>query len=145
MKKILLTALGVTLISALNVNAENVKFTPLNFDDSNSISAPKPATTTSKTVAGLEAKGTDLLDPSQVAGGTKMQNAILQLDNAQVEVRNKLLNYRTNYTEIDTRYKAVKQERKLAKKQIKLAERKIKNLEKAKNKIKKNFQRNANI
>lgn len=123
--------------------AETTTFTPLNFDDSNAVKAP--ATTTLKTVSGVEAKGTDLLDPAQVTGGTKMQNAILQIDNAQVEVRNNLLNYRTKYAEIDSRYNAVKVERKNAKKQIRQAEKKIKNLDKAKNKIRKNFERRANI
>ncbi len=138
-----LTTLGIIIISATSVMAETTKFTPLNFDDTNSIKAP--ATTTSKTVSGVEAKGSDLLDPAQVTGGAKMQSAILQIDNAQVEVRNNLLNYRTKYAEIDSRYEAVKTERKNAKKQIRQAEKKIKNLDRAKNKIRKNFERRANI
>ena len=141
MKKILTIAIvAAGLLSSVSY-AESTKFTPLNFDDASKV----PATTTSKTVSGVEAKGTDLLDPAQVAGGAKMQNAILQLDNAQIEVRNQLLNLRTNYAEIDSRYKTVKEQRKMAKKQIKQAEKKIKNLDKAKNKIKKNFERRENI
>lgn len=140
--------LGMSLCSiVLTVGiacAETTQFTPLNFDDSsNAIQAP--ATTTSKTVSGVTARGTDMLDPSQVTGGAKMQSAILQIDNAQVEVRNKLLNYKNNYADIDAKYQSVKAERKAAKKQIKLAERKIKNLERAKNKIRKNFEQKSNI
>ena len=136
-------SLAVLALCTGMVYAETTKFTPLNFDDSNSIKAP--ATTTSKTVSGVEAKGTDLLDPAKVTGGVNMQNAILQIDNAQVEVRNNLLNYRNKYAEVDSRYNAVKTERKNAKKQIKQAEKKIKNLDKAKNRIRKNFERRANI
>ena len=136
-------SMAALMVCAGMVYAETTKFTPLNFDDTKAIKAP--ATTTSKTVSGVEAKGTDLLDPAKVTGGTNMQNAILQIDNAQVEVRNNLLNYRTKYAEVDSRYNAVKTERKNAKKQIKQAERKITNLDKAKNKIRKNFERRANI
>ena len=133
MKKILTIAIvAAGLLSSVSY-AESTKFTPLNFDDASKV----PATTTSKTVSGVEAKGTDLLDPAQVAGGAKMQN--------QIEVRNQLLNLRTSYAEIDSRYKTVKEQRKMAKKQIKQAEKKIKNLDKAKNKIKKNFERRENI
>lgn len=133
------------LISANIACAETTKFTPLNFDDTSATTPEAPVTTTSKTVSGVTAKGTDMLDPSQVTGGAKMQNAILQIDNAQIEVRNKLLNYRTNYENIDAKYQSIKTERKAAKKQITQAERKIKNLERAKNKIRKNFERKSNI
>lgn len=146
MKKISqIFAIGLSLIiiTAGFACAETTKFTPLNFDESNAIKAP--ATTTSKTVSGVQAKSTDLLDPNQVTGGTKMQDAILQIDNAQIEVRNNLLNYKNKYSEVDARYKAVKEERKAAKKQVKQAEKKIKNLDKAKEKIRKNFERRANI
>ena len=141
--KVFSLMLGVMVISAGMAMADATKFTPLNFDDSNAIKAP--ATTTSTTVSGVQAKSTDLLDPSQVTGGTKMQSAITQIDNAQVEVRNNLVNYRTKYAEIDGRYQTTKAERKAAKKQIKQAEKKIKNLDKAKEKIRKNFERKANI
>ncbi len=143
LSKILTFSLCAIIISANFANAETTSFTPLNFDDIPAVQAP--ATTTSKTVSGVTAKGTDLLDPSQVTGGAKMQSAILQIDNAQVEVRNKLLNYRTNYANIDAKYQTVKEERKAAKKQISQAEKKIKNLERAKNKIRKNFERKSNI
>lgn len=141
--KILAPALCAIIITAGMVCAETTKFTPLNFDESDAIKAP--ATTTSKTVSGVQAKSTDLLDPAQVTGGAKMQNAILQIDNAQVEVRNNLLNYKNKYAEIDAQYEKVKAERKAARKQVKQAEKKIKNLDKAKNKIRKNFERRANI
>ena len=113
----------------------------MNFDESNAI---KPSNTTI-TKATVDQKGTVMLDPSQVTGGTKMQNAILQLDNAQIEVRNQLLNYRTNYTEIDGKYKTTKAERKEAKKKIRQAEKRIKNLERAKTKIRKNFEQKINM
>jgi len=145
MKKVsglFLLSLSLIMISSGLVYGETTKFTPLNFDDA---SVTAPTTTTSKTVSGVQAKGSDLLDPAQVTGGAKMQDAILQIDNAQVEVRNNLLNYRTKYAEIDSRYNAVKTERKTAKKQIRQAEKKIKNLDRAKNKIRKNFERRANI
>ncbi len=141
--KIFAFSICTVLITAGIASAETTKFTPLNFDESNAIQAP--ATTTSKTVSGVTAKGTDMLDPSQVTGGAKMQSAILQIDNAQVEVRNKLLNYRTNYADIDSRYQTIKTERKAAKKQISQAEKKIRNLERAKNRIRKNFERKSNI
>ena len=140
--KIFGLSLGLIIMFAGLVQAETTKFTPLNFDDP-AITAP--ATTTSKTVSGVQAKGSDLLDPAQVTGGSKMQDAILQIDKAQVEVRNNLLNLRSKYAEVDSRYNAVKIERKNAKKQIKQAEKKIKNLDKAKTKIRKNFERRANI
>ena len=130
------------VIVFVSVGYAEVNFTPLDFDNTGAVKAP--VTTTSKTVSGVQAKSTDLLDPAQVTGGTKMQNAILQIDNAQVEVRNNLLNYRTKYAEVDSRYQATKAERKAAKKQIKQAEKKIRNLDNAKNKIRKNFERKAN-
>lgn len=138
LSKLIALTLGLIVATGSVVMAET-KFTPLNFDDSTSVQ-PVAATTTT-----TDAKGTDLLDASQVVGGTKMQNSILQIDNAQVELRNKLLNYKNNYAEVDARYNTVKTERKAAKKQIKYAEKKIKNLDNAKKKIRKNFQRNMNI
>ena len=135
--------LGLILATSGMAIAETASFTPLNFDQSNAVKAP--VTTTSKTVSGVEGKGTDLLDPAQVTGGARMQDAILQIDNAQVEVRNKLLNYKANYAEIDSKYETTKAQRKAAKKLIKQAEKKIKNLDKAKQKIRKNFERRENI
>ena len=141
--KVFALALGAMIVSSSLVMAET-QFTPLNFDDSSSI---RTTSSTSSPVytSNPDAKGTDLLDPSQVTGGTKMQNAMLQLDNAQVEVRNKLLNYKNKYAEIDSRYKSTKEDRKAAKKQIKLAEKKIKNIDKKKEKIRKNFERKINL
>lgn len=139
MKKFAIALIGLVFVSNVAM-AETTQFTPLDFGDNNAISTTAKTTTTA-----TEAKGTDLLAPSQVTAGTKMQNSILQIDNAQVEIRNKLLNYRTNYAEIDSRYNSIKAERKAAKKQIKYAEKKIKNLENAKKKIKKNFERRNNI
>lgn len=137
--------LGLTLCTAIlsmgTVMASDTSFTPLNFDDS----TKAPVTTTSKTVSGVQAKGTDMLDPAQVTGGTKMQSAILQIDNAQVEVRNNLLNYKAKYAEIDAKYQNDKAERAAMRKQIRQAEKKIKNLDNAKNKIRKNFERKSNI
>ncbi len=138
--KALAVAMGMIAVSAGVVFAETT-FTPLNFSDSTTV-APVSATSTSSSAT---AKGTDLLDPSQVTAGTKMQNSILQIDNAQVELRNKLLNYKNNFAEIDSRYNTTKAERKAAQKQIKYAEKKIKNLDNAKKKIRENFQRNMNI
>ena len=137
--KLIVLTLCLIIASGSVVMAET-KFTPLNFDDNTSV---KPAVSTTST--SVDAKGTDLLDASQVVAGSKMQNSILQIDNAQVEIRNKLLNYKNSYAEIDARYNTVKTERKAAKKQIKYAEKKIKNLDNAKKKIRKNFQRNMNI
>ena len=140
LSKIFTLTLGLMMVSGTMAIAET-KFTPLNFEDNSSaISAPK---TTS--VAADEAKGTDMLDPSQVVAGTKMQNSIIQIDNAQVELRNKLLNYKNKYAEVDARYNTTKEERKAAKQQIRYAEKKIKNLDNAKKKIRKNIERKVNI
>lgn len=139
LSKLFALSLTLLLVSNAVAMAETTQFTPLNFDSNTSISSTTAAATS------VNAKGTDLLDPSQVAGGSKMQNGILQIENAQVEIRNKLLNYKSNYAEIDARYNTTKAERKAAKKQIKYAEKKIKNLDNAKKKIQKNFQRNMNI
>lgn len=133
--------LGLLVFAGSSVMAESTQFTPLNFSDNTTV-RPVSSTTAATSV---DAKGTDLLDASQVVAGSKMQNGILQIENAQVEIRNKLLNYKANYAEIDAKYNTTKAERKAAKKQIKYAEKKIKNLDNAKKKIKKNFQRNMNI
>ena len=142
MKKLIATLAGVILLGGSMVMAET-KFTPLNFDESNAIT---PATTTVNTAkATVDNKGNVMLDPAQVTGGRKMQNAILDLDNAQIEVRNKLINYRTNYTNIDQKYKVTKEERRAAKKKIRQAEKQIKNMENAKKKIRKNFEQKNNL
>ena len=140
MKKLIGLLVGVILVSGTMAVADT-KFTPLNFDDSNTV---KPATTTI-TKATVDNKGTVLLDPAQVTGGKKMQNAILDLDNAQTEVRNKLLNYRTEFSDIDRKYQMTKEERNAAKKKIKQAEKQIRNMENAKKKIRKNFEQKNNL
>lgn len=141
LSKIFASVLCVSILTTGIAMAET-SFTPLNFDESNAVKAP--ATTTSRTVSGVEAKSTDLLDPAQVTGGNNMQNAITQIDNAQMEVRNNLLNYKSKYAEIDAKYTTTKAERAAMRKQIRQAERKIKNLDKAKKSIRKNFERKSN-
>ena len=135
--KIFAVVLGLAFTANLAM-AETTQFTPLNFGDNTTVK------TTSSTMSTADSKNV-LLDPSQVTGGTKMQNAILQLDNAQVEVRNKLLEYRTDYAKIDSQYSTTKAERKAAKQKIRQAEKKIKNLDRAKKKIKINFEQKNNI
>ena len=142
LSKIFASLLCVLVFSVGSAMAET-SFTPLNFDESNAVKAP--ATTTSRTVSGVQAKGTDLLDPAQVTGGTKMQTAITEIDKAQMEVRNNLLNYKAKYAEIDSKYQTTKAERAAMRKQVRQAEKKIKNLDKAKNTIRKNFERKSNI
>lgn len=141
--KLFALTLSMMIASSSFVLAETTQFTPLNFNDSSAIRTS--GSTTSTAAVATDTKGPVMLDPAQVTGGTKMQNAILQLDNAQIEVRNQLLNYRTNYTEIDSKYKSTISERKAAKKKIKQAEKRIKNLEKAKTKIRKNFEQKINM
>lgn len=142
LSRIFASVLCVSILTTGMAMAET-SFTPLNFDESNAVKAP--ATTTSRTVSGVEAKGTDLLDPAQVTGGNNMQSAITQIDNAQMEVRNNLLNFKSKYAEIDAKYTTTKAERAAMRKQIRQAERKIKNLDKAKKSIRKNFERKSNI
>ena len=142
LSKIFASLLCVSVLSVGSAMAET-SFTPLNFDESNAVKAP--ATTTSRTVSGVQAKGTDLLDPAQVTGGTKMQTAITEIEKAQMEVRNNLLNYKAKYAEIDSKYQTTKAERAAMRKQVRQAEKKIKNLDKAKNTIRKNFERKSNI
>ena len=129
MKKLAIL-LGLFLVTSGIAFADTTSFTPLNFDESNAVKTP--VTTTSKTVSGVEGKATDLLDPAQVVGGSKMQDAILQIDNAQIELRNKLLNYKANYAEVDSKYESTKAQRKAAKSQVKQTEKKIKNLDNTK-------------
>ena len=135
LSKIFASLLCVSVLSVGSAMAET-SFTPLNFDESNAVKAP--ATTTSRTVSGVQAKGTDLLDPAQVTGGTKMQTAITEIDKAQMEVRNNLLNYKAKYAEIDNQYKFVKNERSNMKKQIRANEKRIRALTKAKTNVGKN-------
>ncbi len=143
MKKISKVLAGTlcTVMLSSGIALAEATFTPLNFDDSPAITTTK----STKTVTAAEPKGTDLLEPSQITGGLKMQSSIVDIDNAQVELRNRLLNYRAEYSEIDSRYNTTKAERKTAKQKIKCAEKKIKNLDNAKKKIRKNFERKINI
>ncbi len=141
LSKVFASFLCLSVMSAGIAMAET-SFTPLNFDESNAVKAP--ATTTSRTVSGVQAKSTDLLDPAQVTGGNKMQSAITQIDNAQMEVRNNLMNYQSKFAEIDSKYQTTKAERAAMRKQIRQAEKKIKNLDKAKKSIRKNFERKSN-
>lgn len=141
LSKLLAFGLGLIILSSGLAMAETTQFTPLNFSDNTTVTP----TSSSAAVTTIDAKGSDLLDASQVVAGSKMQNGILQIENAQVEIRNKLLNYKATYADIDAKYNTTKAERKAAKKQIKYAEKKIKNLDNAKKKIRKNFQRNMNI
>ena len=62
LSKIFASLLCVSVLSVGSVMAET-SFTPLNFDESNAVKAP--ATTTSRTVSGVQAKGTDLLEAEQ--------------------------------------------------------------------------------
>ena len=137
LSKLVIMSFGVLAVTSGLAMAESTSFTPLNFGDNKPITTTPTAKTTSS--------GPVLLDPSQVTGGNKMQNAILQLDNAQVEVRNQLLQYRNSYTNIDNQYQTTKAERKAAKKRIRQSEKQVKNLEKAKNKIRKNFEQKNNV
>lgn|SRR5574344_280000 len=141
MSKMFALTLGLMIATSTMAFAET-KFTPLNFDDNTPVQAK---TTTSTASSTAETKGPVMLDPSQVTGGTKMQNAILQIDNAQVEVRNQLLNYKTEYSQIDSQYQTTRAQRKASMKKIKQAEKRIKNLDRAKEKIRKNFEQKANI
>ncbi len=129
------------IMTTSTIAMAETKFTPLEFDDTQTLNS----TSTTYATSPAEPKGTDLLAPAQVTGGTKMQNAILQIDNAQVDVRNRLLQYNNEYNEVNSRYNSTKEERKAAKRKVKLAEKKIKNLEKTKKQIQKNFQRKNNI
>lgn len=143
MKKIQ-TAISIAMLIIMTtstVTMAETKFTPLEFDETPTVNSASTVNTTSP----AEPKGTDLLAPSQVTGGTKMQNAILQIDNAQVDLRNRLLQYNNAYNEVNSRYNSTKEERKAAKRRVKLAEKKIKNLDKTKKQIQKNFERKNNI
>lgn len=125
--------LTLTVLAACSTAcfADGNAFTPLNFDDT-TYGVRTSATTT--TVTPVANKATE-----QLAGNTKMQNAITQLDNAQVEVRNELLNIKSQYADIDAKYQTVKAERKALDKQIKSIERRINQIDKQKENIRKNM------
>ena len=88
--------LTLTVLAACSTAcfADGNAFTPLNFDDTSygiRTSAAAPAVTPANP------------NNEQLAGNSKMQNAITQLDNAQVEVRNELLNIKSQYADIDAK------------------------------------------
>ena len=119
-------SLAVLLACSSAVMADGNAFTPLNFDDASygNTSTVTPA---------------QAVNPQEVPGNSKMQNAILELDNAQVDVRNELLNYKAKYSDIDAQYKLIKAERKALDQQIRAIEKRIKQIDKAKEKIRKNM------
>ncbi len=124
--------LTLTVLAACSTAcfADGNAFTPLNFDDTSygiRTSAAAPAVTPANP------------NNEQLAGNSKMQNAITQLDNAQVEVRNELLNIKSQYADIDAKYQAVRAERKALDKQIKSIERRINKIDKQKENIRKNM------
>ena len=128
-KNLVLTLTIMTACSSVAF-ADGNAFTPLNFDDT-AYGVRTSATTTTITPANKPAE--------QLAGNTKMQNAITQLDNAQVEVRNELLNIKSQYADIDAKYQTIKAERKSLDKQIKTIERRINKIDKQKENIRKNM------
>ena len=109
--------------------ADGNAFTPLNFDDA-SYGGTKSTTTITPAQP---------INTQDLAGNSKMQNAILELDNAQVDVRNELLNYKAKYSDVDAQYKLIKSERSALAKQVKATEKRIKQIDKAKEKIRKNM------
>lgn len=109
--------------------ADGNAFTPLNFDDASYSGTNTPA----------GVKQAPTANTQDLAGNSKMQNAILELDNAQVDVRNELLNYKAKYSDIDAQYKLIKAERKALDKQVRAIEKRIKQIDKAKEKIRKNM------
>lgn len=161
--KTVYTKLALTLAIMGTVSnlafADGSAFTPLNFDDSASYTAPKaapaapttPAVTTPKPSSNPISETLSKIIPAQKdaalttapgevpIGNDNIQNAILELDNAQVGIRNDLLNYKAKYADVDAQYKLVKNERNMLHNQIKSIERRIKNIDKAKDKIRKNM------
>ncbi len=122
-------SLALLLACSTAAFADGNAFTPLNFDDAsyggtNNTTFITPAQTT---------------NPQEVAGNSKMQSAILELDNAQVDVRNELLNYKAKYSDVDAQYKLIKAERKALDQQVRAIEKRIKQIDKAKEKIRKNM------
>lgn len=128
-KNLVLTLSIVTACSSMAF-ADGNAFTPLNFDDT-SYGIRTSAAATAVTPVNT--------NNEQLAGNSKMQNAITQLDNAQVEVRNELLNIKSQYADIDAKYQAVRAERKALDKQIKSIERRINKIDKQKENIRKNM------
>ena len=149
--------LSIALVGACSniAFADGDAFTPLNFDEPTTYSAPKtlpqaePKTSNpimsavSKIMPSKEAEqASGMLDlaPGEVPiGNDNIQNAILELDNAQVGIRNDLLEYKSKFADVDAQYKLIKNERQMLYKQIRSIEKRIKNIDKAKEKIRKNM------
>ncbi len=133
MKKIVLTACLLLCTGA--AFADGNAFTPLNFDETPSISSSQ----TKPSAVENAVKATGVQPAEEALGNGNIQNAILQLDNAQVDIRNELLNLKTKYADVDAQYKLVRNERKALKKQINTVQKRINAIDKAKEKIRKNM------
>lgn len=133
MKKMLLVA-SILLCSGVAF-ADGNAFTPLNFDETPSISS----TQTKQSAVESAVKATNVTQAEEALGNGNIQNAILQLDNAQVDIRNDLLNLKTKYADVDAQYKLVKNERSALKKQINAVQKRINAIDKAKESIRKNM------
>lgn len=153
MKKQIRMVLTMTVfLTAVNVAfADGSAFTPLNFEDTSSYSAPKAAPVEAKTTSNPISSAFSKLMPAKEApsvdtasgeipvGNDNIQNAILELDNAQVGIRDDLLNYKAKYADIDAQYKLIKNERTMLGRQVRSTERRIRNIDKAKDRIRKNM------
>ncbi len=133
MKKMILIA-SMLLCSGVAF-ADGNAFTPLNFDETPSISSAQ----TKQAATESAVKATNVPQAEEALGNGNIQNAILQLDNAQVDIRNDLLNLKTKYADVDAQYKLVKNERNALKKQINAVQKRINAIDKAKEKIRKNM------
>lgn len=147
--KLALTFTVFVTAASLTYAAESA-FTPLNFDDTASYSAPKTvpakvkssnpiANAFSKVAPANNDQVIDAASGEIPVGNDNIQNAILELDNAQVGIRNDLLNYKAKYADADAQYKLIKNERSMLGRQVKSIERRIKCIDKAKEKIRKNM------
>ena len=133
MKKMILIA-SMLLCSGVAF-ADGNAFTPLNFDETPSISSAQ----TKQAATESAVKATNVPQAEEALGNGNIQNDILQLDNAQVDIRNDLLNLKTKYADVDAQYKLVKNERNALKKQINAVQKRINAIDKAKEKIRKNM------
>lgn len=134
--KNLFISFAVMLACACSAFADGNAFTPLNFDDvSYNPSAKKAAAPASTTTPAVRTT----TSTNDLAGNTKMQNSILQLDNALVDIRNELLNNKAKYADVEARYQTVKAERKAVKKLVADNEKRIREIDRAKEKIRKNM------
>ena len=133
MKKVILIA--TMLLCSGVAFADGNAFTPLNFDEAQSISSLQ----TKQSATESAVKATNVPQAEEALGNGNIQNAILQLDNAQVDIRNDLLNLKTKFADVDAQYKLVKNERNALKKQINAVQKRINAIDKAKEKIRKNM------